>query len=237
MNITEITKAAGAHRRRKRVGRGEASGHGKTSGRGTKGAGARTGAKERLLFEGGALPIFRRLPKRGFSNFHFRTEYQVVNVGDLDATFEPNSHVTAATLKTAGLIHDADGPVKILGDGTVSKKLTVEAQRFSGQAVKKLESAGGAVKKLGPQPKKKFIPRPPAAKPKDEAGEGKGKGKKGEEAAPQGEAKAKKKPEGGKGKGKKAEGGGQEGEAKAKKKPDGAKPKGEAKPDGGADKE
>lgn len=218
MNITEITKAAGAHRRRKRVGRGEASGHGKTSGRGTKGAGARTGAKERLLFEGGALPIFRRLPKRGFSNFQFRTDYQVVNVGDLDATFESNSHVTAATLKTAGLIHDAEAPVKILGDGTVSKKLTVEAQRFSGQAIKKLESAGGTVKKLGPQPKKKFIPRPPAPKPKEAAGEGgKAKGKKGEDAAPQGEAKPKKKPEG--------------------TKPDGGKPKGESKPGDGTEKE
>ncbi len=213
MNITEITKAAGAHRRRKRVGRGEASGHGKTSGRGTKGAGARTGAKQRLLFEGGSLPIFRRLPKRGFSNFNFRTEYQVVNVGDLDATFEPNSHVTAATLKTAGLIHDADGSVKILGDGTVSKKLTVEAQRFSGQAVKKLESAGGAVKKLGPQPKKKFIPRPPAPKAKDAPAEG------------------------GKVKGKKAEEADTQGEAKPKKKPEGAKPKGDAKPDSGKNKE
>lgn len=217
MNITEITKAAGAHRKRKRVGRGEASGHGKTSGRGTKGAGARTGAKERLLFEGGALPIFRRLPKRGFSNFNFRAEYQVVNVGDIDATFESNSHVTAATLKTAGLIHDADGAVKILGDGTVAKKFTVEAHRFSEQAIKKLESAGGIVKKLGPQPKKRFVPRPPAAKPKEEGGEGKAKGKKGDEAAPQGEAKAKKKPEG--------------------QKPEGGKPKGEAKPSSGADQE
>jgi len=213
MNITEITKAAGAHRRRKRVGRGEASGHGKTSGRGTKGAGSRTGAKERLLFEGGALPIFRRLPKRGFSNFNFRTEYQVVNVGDLEATFEPNSHVTAATLKVAGLIHDADAPVKILGDGTVSKKFTVEAQRFSGEAAKKLESAGGTVKKLGPQPKKKFVPRPPPPKAKDDAAEG------------------------GKAKGKKAPGGAPEGESKGKKKPDAGKPKGEAKPEGGTDKE
>src|SRR5262244_1717974 len=125
MNITEITKAAGAHRKRKRVGRGESSGMGKTSGRGTKGCGARTGWTRRLLYEGGALPIFRRLPKRGFSNFHFRTDYQIVNIGDLDATFDAKAHVTAAALKTAGLIHDADGPVKILGDGTLGKSLTI----------------------------------------------------------------------------------------------------------------
>lgn len=201
MNITEITKAAGAHRRRKRVGRGESSGMGKTSGRGTKGCGARTGWTVRLLYEGGALPIFRRLPKRGFTNFHFRANYQVVNVGDLETRFEGKGHVTAASLKASGLIHDADGPVKILGDGTLSKALTIEAERFSKEAARKIEAAGGTVKKLGPQPKKKFVHRPPARPAKGEGkaegkGEGKpeGKGPKGEARAKGGEPKAKGKP-------------------------------------------
>ena len=216
MNITEITRAAGAHRKRKRVGRGESSGMGKTSGRGTKGCGARTGWTLRLLYEGGSLPIFRRLPKRGFSNFHFRTDYQIVNVGDLDATFDSKGHVTAASLKAAGLIHNADAPIKILGDGTLSKALTIEAERFSKEAVKKVEAAGGTVKKLGPQPKKKFIHRPPARPVKEEGkGEGKGEGK-----APKGEGKAPK------GEGKPAGG-----EPKAKGKPQGEKPAGGKKSD------
>jgi large subunit ribosomal protein L15 len=193
MNITEITKAAGAHPKRKRVGRGESSGMGKTSGRGTKGCGARTGWTQRLLYEGGALPIFRRLPKRGFSNFNFRTDYQVVNVGDLEARFDGKGHVTAATLKTVGLIHHADAPVKILGDGTLSKPLTIEAERFSKEAVRKIEAAGGTVKKLGPQPKKKFVRRPPAAPAKPE-GKAEGKPPKGEVKVRGGEPKAKGKP-------------------------------------------
>ncbi len=213
MNITEITRAAGAHRKRKRVGRGEASGMGKTSGRGTKGCGARTGWTARVLYEGGSLPIFRRLPKRGFSNFAFRTEYQIVNVGDLDATFDNKAHVTAATMKTAGLIHKTDGPVKILGDGTVSKALTVEAERFSKEAAKKIEAAGGTIKRLGPQPKKKFVRRPPERPVKEE---GKPEGK-----APKGEGKP------AKGEGKPA--GETKGEAKAKGKPAGDKPHGDAK--------
>lgn len=194
MNITEVTKAAGAHRRRKRVGRGEASGLGKTSGRGNKGCGARAGWRQRVLSEGGQMPIFRRLPKRGFSNFAFRTSYQVVNVGTLEERFEAGAHVTAATLAAAGLIESADGPLKILGDGELRKKLTIEAERFSEQAVTKIQAVGGVIKKLGPQPKKKFIKRPPP--PKAPADEPKAKGEKGEKAEkgekkkgkPQGEA-------------------------------------------------
>ena len=161
---------------------------GKTSGRGTKGCGARTGWTLRVLYEGGSLPIFRRLPKRGFSNFAFRTEYQIVNIGDFDAAFDNKGHVTAATLKAAGLIHRADEPVKILGDGTLSKALTVEAERFSKEAAKKIETAGGTVKRLGPQPKKKFIKRVPE-RPKEAEGKAEGKAPKGEAKAAKGAGK------------------------------------------------
>lgn len=216
MNITDITKAAGAHRRRKRVGRGEASGMGKTSGRGTKGAGSRTGWKQRLLFEGGAMPLFRRLPKRGFSNVVFATRYQVVNLRDIDRRFDAGAHVTAASLKAAGLVHESDEPVKILADGGLTKALTIEAQRFSAEAEKKIAAAGGTVKKLGPQPKKKFVKRPP--EPKAEA------------AGPGGKAKGKgggTKPEGGKpkvkaerGEGEKPEKGGKEAKSGGESKPE-----------------
>lgn len=182
MNITEITGRVRAKPTRKRVGRGEGSGWGKTSGRGTKGAGARAGHRNRFPAEGGAFPFFRRIPKVGFNNFHFRTEYQIVNVSDLEARFENGAHVTAATLFVEGLINDQGRPVKILGDGEIKKKLTVEAQRFSGEAEKKLAAAGCTITKLGPQPKKKFVRRPPekpvkGAEAEAEGGE-KGKGKK-----------------------------------------------------------
>lgn len=184
MNITEILTTAGAHKRRKRVGRGEGSGHGKTSCRGNKGAGQRASWQQRLFFEGGSFPIFRRVAKRGFNNFLFRTEYQVVNVGDLEARFDSGSHVTASTLHAAGLVVDPKQPLKILGNGELKKKLNVEAERFSGEAAKKIEAAGGSLKRLGPQPKKKFVKRPDAPKPA--AAAGKGKAKKGKPAAAEG---------------------------------------------------
>jgi large subunit ribosomal protein L15 len=162
MNITEITKLAGAHRRRKRIGRGESSGWGKTSGRGHKGEGARAGWRARATYEGGQMPVFRRLPKRGFSNVQFRNAYQIVNVSALESRFDNGAVVTAADLVASGLIRDSRFPVKILGNGDLSKNLTVEAQRFSGEAQRKIEAAGGTVKKLGPQPKPKFVKRPPA---------------------------------------------------------------------------
>jgi large subunit ribosomal protein L15 len=166
MNITEITKAAGARPNRKRVGRGEGSGWGKTSGRGHKGHKARSGGKKGmgLLGEGGAFPLFRRLPKVGFNNKNFTTRYQVVNLTALDERFDNSAHVTAAALEEAGLIRDRKEPVKILGDGELTKGLTIEAQRFSASAITKIEAKGGTVKRLGPQPKKKFIKRPPAPK-------------------------------------------------------------------------
>lgn len=204
MNISVVQHKAGAHRRRKRVGRGESSGLGRTSGRGNKGAGQRAGWRQRLLNEGGAFPLFRRVAKRGFSNVNFETRYQVVNVGDLAAAFDAGAHVTAASLREKRLIRDAKAPVKVLGDGELPHKLSVEAQRFSVEAARKIEAAGGVVTRLGPQPKKKFIKRPPpkpAEAPVEKGGEGgKAKGKKKESS--QGE-----KPAGGPPKEKKRKGG------------------------------
>lgn len=146
MNITDVLKQAGRKKNRKRIGRGPGSGHGKTSGRGHKGLGQRAGGTTRRMTEGGQMPLFRQIPKRGFSNARFRTEYQVVNVSDLDARFENGSHVTPAILEAAGLIHSASRPVKILGDGELTKKLKVEADKFSASAVEKIARAGGEAK-------------------------------------------------------------------------------------------
>jgi large subunit ribosomal protein L15 len=178
MNITDITSRAGRKPSRKRVGRGPGSGLGKTSGRGHKGQKARSGVGLHALAEGGAFPFFRRIPKVGFNNKQFRTVYQVVNVRDLEARFDDGGHVTAATLEAAGLIRDQEKPVKILAEGELKKKLSVEAERFSAGATKKIEAGGGTVTRLGPQPKKKFVKRPPAPKPKQEAA-AEGKKKKG----------------------------------------------------------
>jgi len=148
MMVNEITSRAGAHKRRKRVGRGESSGHGKTSGRGNKGCKARSGGGPRPLHEGGQMPIFRRLPKRGFSNFHFRVEYQVVNLAALEERFQAGDTVDPAALERAGLIRSSAGPVKILGDGSLTKKLAVTAHAFSSKARAAIEAAGGAVTML-----------------------------------------------------------------------------------------
>ncbi len=145
MDLTTITKLAGAKKRRKRVGRGPGSGHGKTCGRGTKGAQARSGYRRRLLTEGGQMPLFRRLPKRGFNNAAFRAEVAVVNVAELDRKFADGARVTKEALCSAGLIDRDDVLVKVLGDGSLSKKLTVEADRFSKTAREKIAAAGGSV--------------------------------------------------------------------------------------------
>ena len=146
MEIAEITRLAGAHKRRKRVGRGQGSGHGKTCGRGHKGGGSRAGWKQRGFAEGGQMPLFRRLPKRGFSNARFRTEYQVVNVDDLQERFEDGALVNGQSLLEAGLIRDVRRGVKILANGTLSKRLTVEVDRFSSQAAEKIRAAGGEIR-------------------------------------------------------------------------------------------
>ena len=153
MNLTQITSLAGAHRRRKRVGRGGASGLGKTAGRGHKGQQARSGESTRGLREGGQTPLYRRLPKRGFSNAKFRVEYSVVNLDDLDRKFQDGDTVTFERLLEVRLVRDDRRPVKILGDGELSKRLTVEAHKFSEKAVEKIKAAGGEAKVV------KFRPR------------------------------------------------------------------------------
>lgn len=147
MKLHELRPAKGATKRRKRVGRGIAAGKGKTAGRGTKGQGARSGGGKGPYFEGGQLPLVRRLPfKRGFTNI-FRIEYQIVNVDELDE-FRKGSSVSPAALVEAGLIKYADRPVKVLGRGELGKELTVKAHRFSGSAQAKIEAAGGSVERI-----------------------------------------------------------------------------------------
>lgn len=148
MMIHEITAKVGAHKRRMRVGRGESSGRGKTSGRGTKGGYSRAGGGPAFGTEGGNMPLFRRLPKRGFNNNYFAQRFSVVNVGDLDRFFVDGQIVNAASLITHKLIRDERYPVKVLGDGALTRKLTVVAAKFSKQAVEKITAAGGTMQHL-----------------------------------------------------------------------------------------
>jgi large subunit ribosomal protein L15 len=146
MLIHEITSVAGKHKVRKRVGRGIGSGNGKTSGRGHKGAGSRSGSNlSRTLAEGGQMPLFRRMPKRGFSNYQFTTRYEVVNVSQLDK-FADGAVVGIGEMAAAGLIGLRCTRVKILGDGSLTKKLQVSAHKFSKSAQEKIEGCGGAAK-------------------------------------------------------------------------------------------
>jgi large subunit ribosomal protein L15 len=141
MKLHELQPAAGSTTAPKRLGRGTGSGLGKTSGKGHKGAKARSGGGKRPGFEGGQMPLYRRIPKRGFSN-PFRVEYATVNVGRLEI-FENGTVVTAEMLKEAGLISKEMNGVKILGNGELTKKLTVEAAKFSDSAKEKIEALGG----------------------------------------------------------------------------------------------
>jgi len=148
MKLHDLRPDKGSTKKRTRVGRGIAAGKGKTAGRGTKGQGARSGGGKGPYFEGGQLPLVRRLPfKRGFTNL-FRIEYQEVNVESLELHFENSDVVTAADLAAKRLIRDANDPVVILGQGELSKKLTVKAHRFSKSAIEKIEKVGGSVEKL-----------------------------------------------------------------------------------------
>jgi len=143
MKLNELKSPAGATHRVKRVGRGIGSGHGKTSTRGHKGQKARSGGGVRPGFEGGQMPLQRRLPKRGFTNI-FKKYYAVVNVGDLER-FEDGTVVTPELLREAGLVNKAKDGVKILGSGELTKKLTVQAHRFSQQAEEKITARGGQI--------------------------------------------------------------------------------------------
>lgn len=142
MKLHELKAPRGSRVRRKIVGRGPGSGHGKTSGRGEKGQKARAGGSSQPWFEGGQLPLHRRIPKRGFVNI-FRLECTILNVKDLER-FEAGTAVTPAILREAGLVR-AKAAVKILGEGSLSKPLTVSAHRFSKSAAEKIRAAGGTV--------------------------------------------------------------------------------------------
>ena len=133
----------GAKKNVKRVGRGTGSGHGKTACRGSKGQLSRSGGGKGPGFEGGQTPIYRRLPKRGFNN-KFKVEYAVVNVGDLERVFESGDEVNGEALKEKGLVKGYGVRVKVLGDGEITKSLTVHAHRFSEGAVSKIKAAGGS---------------------------------------------------------------------------------------------
>lgn len=148
MMISDVLRQARRNKRRKRVGRGIGSGHGKTSCRGSKGSGQHSAPWRGILAEGGQMPLFRRIPKRGFNNAQFRVAYQVVNVSDLEKTFDNGAKVTPVTLEEAGLIASARCPVKILGNGEITKKLDVEAARFSASATEKITKAGGKVQTI-----------------------------------------------------------------------------------------
>lgn len=148
MKLHELKPDPGAHKRKTRVGRGISAGKGKTAGRGTKGQNARPGGTKAPYFEGGQLPLVRRLPfKRGFTNL-FRIEYQEVNVAALNEKFKAGAEVTPETLAKAGLIKDVEKPVVILGEGELKTRLSVSAHRFSARAREKIEGAGGTVNPL-----------------------------------------------------------------------------------------
>lgn len=147
MKLHDLQPAEGSKKKRTRVGRGIAAGKGKTAGRGTKGQGARRGKPKGPYFEGGQLPLVRRLPfKRGFNNI-FRIEYQEVNLSRLDA-LEDGTKVTPKLLAERGFIRDAAKPVVILGNGDLKKKLSIQAHRFTKSAEEKITKAGGSTEKL-----------------------------------------------------------------------------------------
>ncbi len=143
MKIHDLSPPDGSRKKRKRVGRGPGSGHGKTSCRGHKGQKSRSGGGPRIGFEGGQMPLQRRLPKRGFTNV-FRKEYDIINIKDLNR-FEPNSSLDKETLKEAGLVKKVRNDIKLLGDGKISKPLFIKVQKVSKTAKEKIEAAGGRV--------------------------------------------------------------------------------------------
>jgi len=143
MKLHELKNVPGAVHRKKRVGCGEGGGHGKTSGRGGKGQTARSGSSIRPGFEGGQMPLYRKLPHRGFNNFEFRTEIAVVNLRDLGNLDAAVTKVDAEALAKAGLIRSGEKTVKVLGDGELTRALEVTAAKFSASAKAKIEKAGG----------------------------------------------------------------------------------------------
>ena len=141
MKLHELEKNIGATHAKKRVGRGSGSGLGKTSGRGQKGQKARSGGSINPVFEGGQLPLYRRIPKRGFSNHMFKTTYAVVNLDQLNV-FENGTVVTPALLREAGIVKNQLDGIKVLGNGKLEKKLTIQANKFSTSALEKIKESG-----------------------------------------------------------------------------------------------
>lgn len=149
----EITSVVGKHKARKRIGRGRASGTGMTAGRGTKGSRSRSGAIRYSIREGGAVPLYRRLPKRGFNNKIFARRFEIVNVSELER-FDDGAEVGVEQLSLAGLIPGGETKVKILGDGALTKKLQVIAHKFSKSAEEKIVGCGGTITVMRPKSEK-----------------------------------------------------------------------------------
>ena len=146
MELSNLKPKKGARHGKKRVGRGPGSGHGKTASRGEKGQKSRSGYSSKLGFEGGQMPLHRRLPKRGFTNI-FKKEHAIVNLSDLER-FDNGATVDEAALRQAGLIKGHHDGIKVLGNGKLSKKLTVQAKKFSESARKQIEAAGGTCQEI-----------------------------------------------------------------------------------------
>jgi large subunit ribosomal protein L15 len=164
MRLHDLKHRPGAKHRRKRIGQGESSGHGKTSGRGGKGQTARSGSSVRIGFEGGQMPLIRRIPKRGFNNARHTIEYIPVNLEALN-NFDEGARVDELALRTIGLANGRLSRIKILGTGELTRKLTVVAHAFSGSARTKIEAKGGSCEIIAikvPAPK---VKKPKAAKP------------------------------------------------------------------------
>lgn len=151
MNLTDIAHHAPKRQARKRIGRGDGSGHGKTAGRGHKGQKSRSGFSRKTGHEGGQMPLFRRMPKVGFSNERFRTRLSVINVSALNA-FNPDAEVTPESFQQAGIVKNFHDGIKILGDGEIDRPLKVKVHRVSATAKAKIEKAGGTVEELAPRP-------------------------------------------------------------------------------------
>jgi large subunit ribosomal protein L15 len=149
MRLNTLAPRPGSKHRVKRLGCGESSGHGKTSGKGHKGQKARAGGTVRHGFEGGQMPIYRRLPKKGFSNVDFAIRYAIINVGDLSEAFEDGIEINEIVLREAGLVKGRWDGVKILGNGELTKKFTVNVNKVSESAREKIEKAGGSIASPG----------------------------------------------------------------------------------------
>ncbi len=199
MMIHDITQKVGKHKARMRVGRGESSGLGKTSGRGHKGAASRSGWSLRPAYMGGQINFIQKLPKRGFTNAPFRKSYHVVNVKALDAIASNGDEITVESLAAAGVISDANLPLKVLGEGEITKKITVTAAKFSASAKAKIEKAGGSVKEVARKPWNKdpeawALKQARRAEAKVKAAEEARKPKPKAEPKPEGKAEGKEKP-------------------------------------------